>query len=163
MCKYKVGLLVNIAINVNTIAKVAIFISFEQRTTSTPSTGLQPITLGLSSLLPVRQDGAIILQGGGFFTKCSVAGLSTQKKWTKWDLRFCENEGSIRFKINEIVGQLDWKSRRKLIQNAKNLLSNTFWWKIRPILSPSISGTKWDRDNPIFSAERGGQSDCVGV
>ncbi len=69
MCKYKVGLLVNIAINVNTIAKVAIFISFEQRTTSTPSTGLQPITLGLSSLLPVRQDGAIILQGGGVLHK----------------------------------------------------------------------------------------------
>ncbi len=32
-----------------------------------------------------------------------------------------------------------------------------------PTLGPSISGTKCDRDNPIFSAEKGGQSDCVEV
>ncbi len=31
--------------------------------------------------------------------------------------------------------------------------------KIRPILGPSISGTKCDRDKLIFSAERGVQSD----
>ncbi len=30
-------------------------------------------------------------------------------------------------------------------------------------LGPSISGTKGDRDKPIFSAERGGQSDCAEV
>ncbi len=32
-----------------------------------------------------------------------------------------------------------------------------------PTLGPSISGTKYDRDKPIFSAEKGGQSDCVKV
>ncbi len=51
----------------------------------------------------------------------------------------------------------------KLIQNAYNLLNNTFWWKITLTLGPSISGTKCDRDKPIFSAEKGGQSDCVEV
>ncbi len=30
--------------------------------------------------------------------------------------------------------------------------------KIRPILGPSISETKCDRDKPFLSAERGGQS-----
>ncbi len=43
------------------------------------------------------------------------------------------------------------------------MLNDTFWCKIIPILDPSISGTKYDRDNPNISAERGGQSDCVGV
>ncbi len=43
------------------------------------------------------------------------------------------------------------------------MLNNTFWWKITPTLGPSISGTKCDRDKPIFSAEKGGQSDCVKV
>ncbi len=43
------------------------------------------------------------------------------------------------------------------------LLNNTFWCKIRPTLGPSISGTRYDRDKPIFSAERGGQSDGVEV
>ncbi len=28
--------------------------------------------------------------------------------------------------------------------------------KIRPTLCPSISGTTYDKDKPIFSAERGG-------
>ncbi len=51
----------------------------------------------------------------------------------------------------------------KLMQNALNLLNNTFWRKIRPPLGPNISGTKCDRDKPIFSAERGGQSDGVVV
>ncbi len=35
----------------------------------------------------------------------------TAKKWTQSDLRFCENEGSKRFKINEKGGQLDRKLR----------------------------------------------------
>ncbi len=39
-------------------------------------------------------------------------------------------------------GQFDRKSRSKLIQNASNLLNNTFWWKIRPTLGPSISEPK---------------------
>ncbi len=42
----------------------------------------------------------------------------TKTKWTKTDLRFCENEGLKIFKINEKMCQLDRKSRRKLIQNA---------------------------------------------
>ncbi len=33
----------------------------------------------------------------------------------------------------------------------------------RLTLGLSISGTKCDRDKPIFFAERGGQSDCVEV
>ncbi len=57
-------------------------------------------------------------------------------------------------------GSIGSKIKGKLIQNALNLLNNTFWWKIRPHLSPSISGTKYDRDKPTFSAEREGQSDC---
>ncbi len=73
---------------------------------------------------------------------------------------FCKIEGSKRSKINEKSGYLDGKSRRKLIQNASKLLNNTFWWKIRPTLHPSISETKCDRDKPIFSAKRSGQSDC---
>ncbi len=28
------------------------------------------------------------------------------------------------------------------------------------MLGPSISGTKCDRDNPVLSAEKVGQSDC---
>ncbi len=72
---------------------------------------------------------------------------------TQSDLRFCKNEGWNRFKINEKGGQLDWKSRRKLIQNAYNLLNNTFWWNIRPTLGPSISGTK---DKPIFFLQKQG-------
>ncbi len=34
---------------------------------------------------------------------------------------------------------------------------------MRPTLGPNISGTKYDRDKQIFSAERGDQSDCVAV
>ncbi len=55
------------------------------------------------------------------------------------------------------------KIEGKLIQNALNLLYNTFWWIKWPNLGPSISGTKYDRDRPIFSAERGDQSDSVEV
>ncbi len=57
--------------------------------------------------------------------------------------------------------RLDWKSGRKLIQNALKLLNNTFWWKIIPTLGPCISGNKCDRNKPFFSVERGGQSDCA--
>ncbi len=46
----------------------------------------------------------------------------------------------------------DWKSRRKFIQNTLNLLHSTFWWKNRPTLGLSISGTKCDRDKPSVSA-----------
>ncbi len=40
------------------------------------------------------------------------------------------------------------------------MLNNTFRWKIRPNLRPSIIGTKCDRDKQIFSAERGGPLHC---
>ncbi len=40
-------------------------------------------------------------QGGGYFTKCSVTGFNTKTNWTQSDLRFGENEGSKRSKINE--------------------------------------------------------------
>ncbi len=48
-----------------------------------------------------------------------------------------------------------------MVQNALKLLINTFWWKSRTTLGPSISGSKCDKDKPIFFAERGGQSDYV--
>ncbi len=35
----------------------------------------------------------------------------------------------------------------KMLKN----LNNTFGWKFRPTLGPSISGTKSDRDKPFFS------------
>ncbi len=41
--------------------------------------------------------------GRGFFTKFSVAEFSQHAKikWTHSDVRFCENKGSKRSKINE--------------------------------------------------------------
>ncbi len=57
---------------------------------------------------------SVVLPGvGGYFTKCSVTRFSTRS-----NLRFCKNEESKRCKINEKGGQLDRKSRRKLLQNA---------------------------------------------
>ncbi len=57
---------------------------------------------------------------GGYFNKCTVERFGTQKKWTQSDLKFCENEGSIRSKTNEKGGQLDRKLRRKLMKNGEN-------------------------------------------
>ncbi len=85
------------------------------------------------------------------------------KNWTQRDLRFCKNKASKRYKNCKKGGQQDRKSRRKLVQNASKWSNNRFLLKkIRPTLSKFISGTKCDRDKPIFSAERGGQYDCVG-
>ncbi len=50
-----------------------------------------------------------------------------------------------------------WENWYKLLKTVN--ISNTFGWKIRPTLYPSISGTKCHRDKPIISAERGDQSD----
>ncbi len=47
-----------------------------------------------------RPSTPCTLTGGGF-VKSLVAGFSLQKNWTLLDLRFCENEGSKRFRINE--------------------------------------------------------------
>ncbi len=55
--------------------------------------------------------------------------------------------------MDKILGKID----TKCLKSVKNI----FWWKIRPTLGPRISGTKCDKDKPILSAERGGQSDCV--
>ncbi len=58
--------------------------------------------------------------GEGYFIKFSVPGFSTPKKnWTQSDLRFCENEGSKRFKINEKRGQLDRKLKENLYKMLK--------------------------------------------
>ncbi len=58
-------------------------------------------------------------EGGGVLQQMSVVGFCTQKiNWTQSDLRFCENEGSKRSKINDKEGQLDRKSRRKVLQNT---------------------------------------------
>ncbi len=56
----------------------------------------------------------------------SLFSLSHFNIWTQSEVTFCENEGSNRFKINEKGDQLDRKTRRKLIQNAYNMLNNTF-------------------------------------
>ncbi len=52
------------------------------------------------------------------YTMFQVQPWGGQKNWTQSDLRFCENKGSKRFKINDERGQLDRQLRRKLIQNA---------------------------------------------
>ncbi len=58
---------------------------------------------------------------------------------------------------------LDWKWTRKVVQNASNLLNNTFWWQIRPIVGSSISLELNMIEINDFSAERGGQSNCGDV
>ncbi len=53
-------------------------------------------------------------------------------------------------------GSIGSKIKVKLVQNALNLLNNSFWWKILPTLGPSIIGTKCGRDKPIcFCRKRG--------
>ncbi len=52
---------------------------------------------------------------------------------------------------------------RNLVQNVSKLSNDRFWWKIRPTLGTIIFQTKWDKDKPIFSAERGGQWDWVTI
>ncbi len=56
--------------------------------------------------------------GGGLHTIFGSQVQYAKTNWTLLDLRFCENEGSERSKINGKGGQLDRKSRRKSIQNA---------------------------------------------
>ncbi len=53
-------------------------------------------------------------------------GFQHTIKMDPMDLRFCKNEGSKKSKTNEKGGQLDRKSRRKLLQNAYKVLNNTF-------------------------------------
>ncbi len=46
------------------------------------------------------------------------------KKWTQSDLKFCKNEGSIRFKTNEKVCQLDKKIETKIDAKWRKLMQN---------------------------------------
>ncbi len=55
---------------------------------------------------------------GGTLSNFPKPVSACERKWNQSDLRFCDNEGSNRFKINEKGGQLDRKYRRKFIQNA---------------------------------------------
>ncbi len=90
-------------------------------------------------------------------------GVLHQIVGTQSDLRFAK-----------MRGQNDVKSMKKGVNWIENQDEN--WYKMlkicyiihlgeknRPTLGPSISETKCDRDKPSFSAERGGQSDCVEV
>ncbi len=66
-------------------------------------------------------------------------------------------------------GQKDLKSMKrgsiglKIEEKIDTKCLKSVWWKNRPTLGPNISGTKCERDKLIFSAERGGQSDCSEV
>ncbi len=95
--------------------------------------------------------------GGGYLIK--FVGSRVRHTTTKLDpirSKFLLKWGVNRSKINEKGSQLVRKLRRNLIQNAKKkLLNNTFWWKFRPTLGPSISETKCERDKPIFLQKEG--------
>ncbi len=54
-------------------------------------------------------------------------------------------------------GQLEWKSRRKLIQNASKLSNDKFGWNVRLSLGPVISATKYNRDNLFQYSDKLGQ------
>ncbi len=58
------------------------------------------------------------------------------------------------------MGQKDLKPMKTGVHWIENQGEN--WWKNKPNLGPSISGTKCDRDKPIlFRHEEGGQSDWL--
>ncbi len=74
---------------------------------STPSSHL--VTIPSQHITPSFQWG-----GRGKGVLHQIFGTQVQhanKIWTQSDLRFCKNEWSKRFKINEKRGQLDWKLR----------------------------------------------------
>ncbi len=69
--------------------------------------------------LLIHKSNTIATRGEGVLHQIFGTWVQYAKKtWTQSDIRFCENEGSNRFKINEKWGHLDRKYRRKLIQNA---------------------------------------------
>ncbi len=70
--------------------------------------------------------------GGGYFTKFSEAGFSTQNI-------FGPNQVGDFVKM---MVQKDLKSMMKGVNWIENQGENTLWWKFRPTLGPSISGTK---------------------
>ncbi len=68
--------------------------------------------------------------GGGYFIKFSIPGLNTNKNWTQSDLnflRFCENEGSKRFKITEKAGQFIKNKGKIYTKCLKSVKKKTFW------------------------------------
>ncbi len=68
------------------------------------------------------QCGSMLLYGlcpgWGNSSNFQYPGSGHVQVWTQLDLRFCENEVSKRFKINEKGAQLDRKLRKKFLQNA---------------------------------------------
>ncbi len=79
---------------------------------------------------------------------CANWSIWPMKKIDQSDLRFWKNKGSKRSK----GGQLDRKSRRKLIQKASIWSNDIFGQTSRPTLYQIISGTKCDNidTKPIF-------------
>ncbi len=133
----------------------------EANFTMCPPNRNQQQSMSLKSIMNIN----LVFVASSSCTSSNFQYLSSArpKKRIQPDLRFCENEWSRRFKINEKGGQLHKKLKVKWIQNALNLLNNTFWWNIRPYLGPSICGTKCDRDKLIIFCRKRGQSDCVEV
>ncbi len=75
---------------------------------------------------PIPQSDSILISQWVLHQIFGTMVQHAKKTWTQSDKRFCENEGSNRFKINEKGGHFDRKYRRKFIQNAQNMLNNTF-------------------------------------
>ncbi len=66
-------------------------------------------------------------RGGGVISpNIWWGGPARNEKWTKWDLRFCKNEGSKRCNNTEKGGQQDGNSRRKLVQIASKVSNDRF-------------------------------------
>ncbi len=63
---------------------------------------------------------------------------------------------SKRSNYNEKGGQQDRKFRRKFVQIASRVSNDRLLWKHRPTLGQIISGTKCDRDKPIFFCRKSG-------
>ncbi len=78
-------------------------------------TTLHNVSLKLTTVHSYPRGGG----GGGVLHQSFGTWVQHAKKtWTQSDIRFCENEVSNRFKINEKGGHLDRKYTRKIIQNA---------------------------------------------
>ncbi len=75
--------------------------------------------------------------------------------------RFWINEELKRSKNKKRGGEQDRNCRRKLVKNAWKWSNDIFCWKISPTLGEIISGTKYDRDKPNVSAEKGGHLDWI--
>ncbi len=66
-----------------------------------------------------EQRGREPVGGVGTSSNFQYPGSACKKNnWTQSDLRFCENEGSKRFKTNEKGGSIGSNIKGQLIQNA---------------------------------------------